>query len=333
MSTSSDLAPFALAPAQLALARRRAYTLFGHLYLSGITAELLPLLQVIPELNSSLAEPFNADEAAADHQHLFGFNLFPYESIFLDPEGLLGGEVTNTVLRRYQQAGFPVDTVAISPDHLGHELHFLAFLCWSEADAWEDDSPAVALEMQRQQGDFLQVHLLRWLLPVVLATRQQGQSFYVALADLTLNLIHHHYTSARYAKDNLYLLPTSPPLLENEKTGLKEIAAYLMTPVYSGIYLSHDDVSHLARQQYLPRGWGSRAQMLLTLLQSAGQYDTFPAVIAALQETVTKWQSAYADYGTTFPELAPFAKVWHSCTVETVHILAELSRRSIKLGS
>ena len=143
----SHTEPITLSSADMALARHHTYTLFSRLFLEGVTAELRPFLPPIPELAAVLPEPFDADESAATHHYLFQLNLFPYESIFLATDGLLGGPVTNKVQQQYEQSGFIVDASATSPDHIGHELAFLAFLCGAEADVWKDgleEKPALS---------------------------------------------------------------------------------------------------------------------------------------------------------------------------------------------
>ena len=116
--------------------RGHTYELLSRLYLEGITGETLPYVEAIPELAAKLSEEFDPDEAAADYQHLFGFNIFPYQSIFLDPAVLLGGQVTDDVTRSYRAAGFILDSMAESADHIGHELQFMAVLCTAESEAW-----------------------------------------------------------------------------------------------------------------------------------------------------------------------------------------------------
>ena len=63
----------------------------------------------------------------------------------------------------------------------------------AEADAWEDDLPDVAQRMSALQRDFLGQHLLRWLPPLALAIRRQGQAFYTALVELTVATVAAHW--------------------------------------------------------------------------------------------------------------------------------------------
>lgn len=312
-----------------ALARHRTYALFSRLYLEGVTAVTLPTLHAIPELAESLPEPFNADEAAADHQSLFGFNVFPYESIFLDDSGLLGGAVTDAVLHSYREAGFTVNESSTSPDHIGHELALLAHLCATEADAWQDDLAATARRMRHLQWQFLQRHLLRWIVPFVIAVKEQKRPFYTTLAELTLDLVHDHGQEITPANPSPpeNVLPPPPALLDNDKTGLKEIAQYLATPPYSGFFLSRDDVARLARTQNIPRGFGDRGQMLANLLRGAAQFDTLPALLAELGRKIAAWQEACTVVANTMPELAPFAASWQERMTHTREILARIERQ------
>lgn len=132
--------------AEIAQARHNAYVLLGNVYLEGISAETLPYLSQI--INT---KRFDADEAAATHHQLFSFDIFPYASIYLDSSGLMGGEITSRVQQQYADAGF---TAYDDADHIGHELHFLAYLSGAESDAWADNLPNIALRMQVRNGNF-----------------------------------------------------------------------------------------------------------------------------------------------------------------------------------
>lgn len=316
----------ALTPAQTAVARQRAYALFSRLFRDGITTATRPFLESIPELADGLKRPFQPDEAAAAHHDLFQFNVLPYESLFLAADGLLGGSVSHAVSHSYQQVGWQVDAAASSPDHIGHELGLLAFLSAAEADAWADDLLPEAVRMRQRQSDFLQGHLLRWLPPFVLAIRRQAHPFYAKLAALTLALAADHVTA--FVATDAFTLPPPPDLLADEKTGLKEIAAFLMTPLHSGLFLSRDDVARLGRAHQLPRGFGGRAQLLTNLLRTAVQYDAFPTLVSALQALLAAEETAYEAMLHDHPPLAPFVTPWLARCRDTHRLLAQLQVQS-----
>ncbi|UCG25880.1 MAG: hypothetical protein JSW55_07810, partial [Chloroflexota bacterium] len=115
----------------------------------------------------------------------------------------------------------------------------------------------------------------------------------------------------------------SPVLLEDDSTGLKEIAEFLLTPIYSGIYLSRDDIGRLARQQGVPRGFGDRQHLLLNLLRSAVKYEALGAVIDGLKDLAGQWEAAYADMMPS-PGVGAPAASWHSRAAATVALLGQM---------
>lgn len=315
---------------QLALARSRAYGLLSQLYLTGVTAENLAQVQAVPELADKFRIPFAADEAAADHHHLFGFNVHPYQSYFLDPAGLLGGPVAEGVAQTYQILGYGPAVSGESADHIGLELGLLVFLCAAEAEALADGRLDTARQVSDRQLTFLLDHLLPWIGPLALAIAQQEQRFYSALADVTFDLVRDHASqlSSRLNRPlvNQADLPDTPEILEDEGTGLKEIVDFLLTPAYSGIYLSRDDIGRLARRQAIPRGFGDRRQLLLNLLRSAANYDVVGEVIDGLEALVGRWLVGY-DEMMAQGEVGSFVAGWRSRAAGTAGLLKRMHSR------
>ena len=115
-------------------------------------------------------------------------------------------------------------------------------------------------------------------------------------------------------------------LLADERTGLKEIAEFLLTPIYSGIYLSRDDIGRLARQQGVPRGFGDRQLLLLNLLRSAAKYETLGQVIDGLEELAGRWEQAYAEMMPS-PGVGGPAAMWRTRAAATVALLEQIRSR------
>ncbi|NUQ37872.1 MAG: molecular chaperone TorD family protein [Caldilineales bacterium] len=307
--------------AALAAARSHLYVLFGRLFRHGVTPDLLSDLRELPELAAHLADPFDADAAAAAHYRLLHFEVFPHESIFLHPDSLLGGEIAAAVHDFYQQAGFAPPADAL-PDHLGLELALLSFLTGAEAAA-ANDAPV----WQDWQRHFLDQHLLRWLPALVQAMGRQGHPFYTTLADLTLELALDHRAALGNdlpAAAPVFCLPPPPDLLADAKTGLAEIADYLLTPAFSGIYLSRDEIRRLAQAQGLPSGFGHRRRMLADLLTTASVYDGLDRLLAALQADLAGRQQDLAALATAHPGLAPLLRPWQQQMAHTRQVLERL---------
>ncbi len=313
-------------------ARQNSYHLFGRLLLSPITADLLPYLESIPELASTIPYPFEPDEAAASHHQLFTFNLYPYASIFLTSNRLLGGEITNEIEAIYWQAGFTADP-NIEPDHLGQTFMFLAHLSQKETAAHSLGQPRKGIKLQQLQ--FLETHLLPWIIPCIIAIKQQDNRLYNELAQLVLPLVANHYDSLQMSGivPNSIPLTTLTPNPDNEvalkdgRTGLRDIARYLITPNQSGLYLGRSDINQLARSVSLPHGFGSREQQLQTLLESAGQYDTTTSLLKALQSLVARWAKGYEEVVQTYPRMNKYTTIWQNRLQRTQRLLIEMARQ------
>jgi TorA maturation chaperone TorD len=111
--------------------------------------------------------------------------LLPFEAYVR--EGKLPGDATEQVMVLMREAGFEdVAPEAASPDHLGAELRFMAFLCLAERDAWLSQESAQAARHLQAQRQLLREHLLQWI-PNFCADLAQraSQAYVVAIARLT----------------------------------------------------------------------------------------------------------------------------------------------------
>jgi TorA maturation chaperone TorD len=312
----------------LTLNRHKTYSLISRLFTHGLTERDLEAVRQIDVLARHSPALFDPDESAADHQHIFGFNVFPYESVFLDPSGQLGGVAANTTIRDYKQAGFAIDSAAGSPDHIGQQLAYLAFLSKAQDKAREENNQ-IQLELIREyQRAFLDTHILCWLPPLVLSIKNQNNPFYSSVADFTVATVVNHRMSQDRPAGAAFNLPQPPNLFDQEGTGLKEIVAYLLTPVYSGIYFSRDDIGRLAKDQSVPRGFGDRRQMMLSLIRSVAAYGDTDQVLSSTQHLANKWEEAYREMAASSePMLA--AAAWTKRASETADLI-ELMRSRLK---
>lgn len=304
-----------------ATARHHTYVLLSQLYLNGVTTDLLPYLAQISEL-AAASHPFDQDEAAASHYRVFIHNIFPYESIFRDPSGLLGGSITDQVKAFYENAGILFSDDA---DHIGHELAFLAILCMAEATAGDTQAQENSSTSVRQQRDFLSEHLLHWLPPLISSLSFIEDPFYQALGQLTQNIVYDHFLAVGLGlpAQSAVISETAniPDIIHNEQTGLKQIAGFLSTPPHSGLYLSGEMIAILAKRQQLPRGFGSRRQMLSNLLHTAAQYDLIPELLEDLTAHTVSWAQKYQQQIVDFPEMKPWVQSWLERVENTKSIL------------
>ncbi|MEO8132996.1 MAG: molecular chaperone TorD family protein [Betaproteobacteria bacterium] len=164
-----------------ATARSQSYWLLSRLFLevpdAALLAELRDALSAgddfgsddrFDELRTSVAGALRAPAAAAvayTRNLCLGnsqaHEILPFEAHVR--EGRLPGESTAQVRALVTAAGYEnVAPDAPSPDHLGAELRFMAFLCHAEREAQASgDATAVAACLRREQS-FLHSHLLQW---------------------------------------------------------------------------------------------------------------------------------------------------------------------------
>lgn len=276
--------------------------LLSRLYREPITG-LESYIQAFPIFDLSLL-PENKD---ALFQSIFGFELYPHESIFLDNSGLVGGSSTDALISQYSAHRFNwVET----PDHISNQLSFLAHIA--------DDS----------QSYFLRNHLLRWLPPLVVALNQVKNPFYALVADLTWLLVTEVANSHSITLNDI-VKSEALPNLDNEETSLREIVDFLLLPSRCGIWLSGGLLGKLGRDLNLPRGFGGRKTTLMNLFRSATQYGQTNQLLQELHKTTTWWSNEYM-------KLDPqqiITKSWRLQTQQTNQLLFQMMTISDKVAS
>ena len=314
-----------LTATEIATARSHTYALFARLYQSGPTLELHPIVVGIPQLAEQMTDPFDADLEATHHQTLFGFNVFPHESVFLTGDGLLGGSITQQVVESYNQMGFDTAPDSIAPDHICQELGFLAYLCAAECDAHQYGHQKSVERLQQAQFDFLDRHLWRWLPPFADAVAEMGGPFYAALSDLTCRLAGDHLLTISLPSSH-FDLPETDFTLDDSNTRLADIAELLIRPGRCGFLLSKADLIQLGRDFGLPTGFGERKQLLLNLMRSAVNFDRFPELVHMLQMLAARRHNAYGRQADQLPVTATYAHTWQERTAAIMELLAAAGR-------
>src|SRR3982751_148763 len=133
----------ALSPQSSLKAREATLDLLARLYLAEPDVSLVRHLRGLPGFADLLPEEAQLgawlEEEAAEYQWLFGMNVYPYESIFVDRELMLNTEAADLVAALYQECGFDVENSKLkipgAPDHLGLELGLMGELVASERRA------------------------------------------------------------------------------------------------------------------------------------------------------------------------------------------------------
>lgn len=318
-----------------------ALRLLSHFWLEELRPDDLDTIRDIPELTESVS---GADQAltglAVEYQRLFGFNLPPYESVFVDPSAMLMAPATARVQKLYQQAGWspPPGARTGGPDHLGLEL--LALASWLEAGR-SDLAERLAVE-----------HLALWSPVFVLTLRRiDPPPFYDTLAGLTLDLVLS-LLPADPVFSNADPFPDLPPPPQYRGAGdewpvdesqteepelqvplpdelaqtpnWRKIARKLVTPRTAGLFLTRQDIARLSRTLDLPGVMGERVRMLENLLRLADQYDLLPDLAEHLSRILIANHTACADLAGEFPAWTPYALAWQQRLAGSKTVLNEI---------
>ncbi len=284
-----------MTPSERDHARRRAYGLFAALYRDGLTPENVEAVRGLPGLSAHVPDPFDPDLAAAEHYDVFGLNVFPYASAFLDPEGRLGGETAEEASAWRMRFGRVPDAGSEGPDHIAAELDLLA-------EYPPESGPGLCFA-------FLGEHVVVWLLPFASALQRGPSPLYAALGRLTLDLVADQLASSGGTARSPSF-PVEENLLGRSETGIRDIARFLATPVRSGLWLSREELRVLGRGRRLPAGFGGRVDLLTNLLRSSAEYDSQISLIEDLMALVAEHEAFYEEASRAYPVVSHAGAGW-----------------------
>jgi len=244
------------------------------------------------------------DEWSADHYQLFGLEVFPFAAVYFSDIAQMGGSAVNGVLDAYKATEWDGGS---QPDHLAQELKYLDHL--------------VVSGKQDQAAQFLGEQLLPWAPIFLIALKNQHHPFFTAVAQEIEDHLRGLIAKLKPQPFVANLYPVEVSFLDDEDTGLKDIARMLLIPASSGFYLSRADQMELAQSIGAPAGFGTRSQILPSLFKSAVDFDKFPALLAALQEVISGWQDNYASRS----EFGPWLTPWVECLSQSQKIVKRLA--------
>jgi TorA maturation chaperone TorD len=258
---------------------------------------------------AALGLPGHADPA--DHTELFVFQLVPYASVYLGPEGMLGGEAADRVAgfwRALRLAPPP------EPDHLASLLGLYATL--GEAERGEPDA-AHRLLWQQSRRALLWEHLLPWAVPYAHAVAAGNSMLYAAWGKLL--------AQALLAEAAGLAPPGTPPLHLRDVPRLPEPGAdpqllvrAMLTPARSGLLLTRSDLARGASTLGLGLRAGERAFALRSLLDQDP-----PATLGFLAEETAGWAARHRQ---TEAVLGQVGRHWRERAEATRALLLELQR-------
>jgi TorA maturation chaperone TorD len=296
------------------------FSLLSHLWLNE--PDELTLRDVCALLGVEV-NGIRPDELAVAYTDLFLLNVYPYASVFLDLHGEMNGVRSQEILALYQHFDYQPESLAQAgaPDHLGLLLGLLAYIPETERYAvlneyLMDFTPVLCLSVERQPG----VHPFYSLL----AARSR-QELFKALVEEKLTTTGQHFSLPGVPATWIEL----PLVEEDEELSLSGLVQNLLTPAFSGVFLSRNRLGQWARQLGVPLAFGERYRLGNSLFEAAGMVERLPELLAWLEQEVDAWDAAYAVWSEEAPDWAVFAAGWRQRTASARRLLEE-ARSSLR---
>jgi hypothetical protein len=217
------------------------------------------------------------------HTDVFLLNLPPYASVYLGPDGALGGEGADRVAGFWHALGI---SPPAEPDHLSALLSLYASLGEAAAAV---SRPATAAALARSRATLFHEHLWPWLpgyLAAVSDLAVPGLAAWAGIARAVLDAEHR----ALPPMPRLPLALRQAPALPAAVSSAGELAAVVTTPVRSGIILTRHRLSAGASEAAVGHRIGERRFTLRAMLEQDA-----PATLGWLAAEAARWQRRHRD--------------------------------------
>ena len=274
----------------------------------------LAVLAEPPTVNGArVAEALELGElpGADEYTELFIFQLYPYASVYLGAEGMIGGEARDRVAGFWRALG---QMPPAEPDHLSVMLALYARLVeleTGESDAGRRES------WRNARKAFLWEHLLSWL-PAVYLTKffSLATPFYSRWGALLMRALLEEASLVGKQERLPLHLREAQALIDPRSNGVEDFLQSVLTPVRSGMILTRADLTRAARKLGLSVRMGERKFILKSLF--AQEAD---GILDWLIEEATLWRQHHHKHRGALEEIAG---VWEEKTKATAALLEEL---------
>lgn len=227
--------------------------------------ELFRALGVLAEPPSAatpqLAELIDLPSVPEPWQYtdLFLGQMYPYASVYLGPEGMLGGEARDRVAGFWRALG---ETPPAESDHLSALLGLYARLLELESAATGDQKQA----WERARAALLWEHLLSWQRCWLRKLETIAPPPYAAWGSVLERALRHEASELTLPNELPVHLKQAPPLPEPRQDGGEAFLEGLLTPVRCGFILTRIDLQTAAADLRLGLRAGERRYALRALI-------------------------------------------------------------------
>ena len=267
--------------------------------------------------------------SASDYTEAFVFQLYPYASVYLGAEGMLGGEARDRVAGFLAALG---ETPPPEPDHLSTLLATYARLSPPPETDDEDARGAQGAEgalrrarLHAARKALLWEHILSWLPVYLERVAEVAPPFYRRWAGLLLSALLEEARACGPPERLPLHLREAPPLPDPRAAGSDEFLSSLLAPARAGFIITRGDLARAARSLGTAARAGERKFALKSLL---GQDAC--GVLAWLSEEASRRASGHAARRDPLGEVADW---WAARASATGKLLRELKAEAESRGA
>ncbi len=244
----------------------------------------------------------------SEYTETFLFQLYPYASVYLGEEGMMGGEARDRVAGFWRALAL---TPPAEPDHLSLMLALYAELEEKEreglrAEAW-----------RRARRAFLWEHLLSWLPPYLAKLEDVATPFYQRWGRVLKGALFEEIERVERQSGLPLHLRQASQLADPREQGAEEFLRSLLAPARSGMIITRADLARAARRMGLGLRLGERRFILGSLFNQNPQ-----GVLEWLLKEASLWQKRHLQSQTA---LGIGAAAWHERTRAAAKLLREIS--------
>lgn len=225
------------------------------------------------------------------YNELFLEQLYPYASVYLGAEGMLGGEARDRVAGFWRALG---ETPPAEPDHLAVLLGLLARLIELERDA----GTARADAWHRTRAGLLHEHLRPWLDAWLLRLEEIAPPPYRAWGRLLGRTLEEAAGSTPVPPQPPAAFRSPPVLEEPGEVGGEEFLKQLLVPLRTGMILTRSDLTRAARELDIGARVGERSWVLRAFLQQdpEGALEWLAAEASRQAESLERASGPHVDF-------------------------------------
>lgn len=265
--------------------------------------------------------------SASEYTETFVFRFYPYASVYLSAEGMLGGEARERIADFLAALG---GTPPPEPDHLSTLLATYARLCApvgddegadevedSDGNGGEDNDARRRARLSAARKAFLWEHVLSWMPFYLARVAESAPPFYGRWAELLLSALLEEARECGRPRGLPLHLREAPPLADPRAAGADEFLSSLLAPARSGLIITRDELARAARSLGTSARAGERRFVLKSLL---GQ-DARGALRCLSREARRQAET----HAARLEQLGEVAEWWTARAFRAAELLRELS--------